>query len=176
MLEKVRKPDEIASTQSEVARRHPLLRLVGRDDVESEPAIWHEAFQGVEFRTLASGPEMMLTLLRLQRGAAVPVHHHRAAQAGYVLEGCLRLTTADGQRTVPAGECYVIPPGLAHQVRAIEPTTVLDAFAPGFGHAPEAGLFADTAAARPAGLPRAPGRRPRRLNDSALEHQSVDSV
>ncbi len=162
MLERVRKPEEIAFARRESALKHPMLRLVGREEVDAQPAVWHEAFPGVEFRTLASGPEMMLTLLRIERGATVPVHHHRAAQAGYVLEGSLRLTTPDGQRTVPAGECYVVPPGVSHQVRALETTTVLDAFAPGFGQAPEAGLFADEDEAEDPGRPTEITRRQRR--------------
>ncbi len=162
MLERVHKPEEIASARREAALKHPMLRLVGREEVEPQPAVWHEAFPGVEFRTLASGPELMLTLLRIDRGSTVPVHHHRAAQAGYVLEGCLRLTTPDGQRTVPAGECYVVPPGVIHPVRALEPTTVLDAFAPGFGQAPEAGLFADEDEADAPGRPTEIARRRRR--------------
>jgi len=162
MLERVRTPEEIELARREAALRHPLLRLVGRGEVEAEPVVWHEAFAGVRFRTLASGPEMMLTLLRIERGAAVPVHHHRAAQAGYVLEGCLRLTAPDGQRTVPTGECYVVPPGVSHQVRALEPTTVLDAFAPGFGSAPEAGLFAQEDGPEEAGRPTEITGRPRR--------------
>ncbi len=162
MLERVRKPEEIAIARRESALKHPMLRLVRREEVDAQPAVWHEAFPGVEFRTLASGPEMMLTLLRIERGATVPVHHHRAAQAGYVLEGCLRLTTPDGQRTIRAGECYVVPPSVTHQVRALEPTTVLDAFAPGFGQAPEAGLFADEEGAEVPGRPIEITRRPRR--------------
>jgi len=159
MLERLRKPDEIANPRTEAARAHPLLRLVGREEVEPDSAVWHSAFPGVEFRTLASGPEMMLTLLRISRGAAVPVHHHRAAQAGYVLEGSLRLTTSDEQRTVAGGDCYVVPPGVSHQVRAVEPTIVLDAFAPGFGQAPESGIFAIEAGGRPTEL----ALRPRRV-------------
>ena len=164
MLERVRKPEEIAFARREPALKHPMLRLVGREEIDAQPAIWHEAFPGVEFRTLASGPELMLTLLRIDRGATVPVHHHRAAQAGYVLEGCLRLTTPDGQRTVPAGECYVVPPGVIHQIRALEPTSVLDAFAPGFGQAPEAGIFADEddEPGRPTEITHRPRRRARR--------------
>jgi unsaturated pyranuronate lyase len=173
MLERVRKPEDIAIARREAALKHPMLRLVGREEADAQPAIWHEAFPGVQFRTLASGPEMMLTMLRIDRGATVPVHHHRAAQAGYVLEGCLRLTTPEFQRTVPAGECYVVPPGVMHQVRALEPTTVLDAFAPGFGQTPEAGLFADEdeadGSARPTEITRRPRRRARRHPFTAVE-------
>jgi quercetin dioxygenase-like cupin family protein len=176
MLERLRRPEEIAQARDTNARRHPLLRLVGRDEVEAESPVWHEAFPGIEFRTLASGPEMMLTLLRLERGAAVPVHSHRAAQAGYVLEGCLRLTTSEDQRTVSAGECYVVPPGLSHQVRAIEPTTVLDAFAPGFGSVPEAGLLEEEVVEpqAPSGSVRRLRRRARRTGAASLERRAVE--
>ena len=171
MIERLRRPDEIARTRTEAARKHRLLRLVGQPEVETAPVVWHEAFPGVQFRTLASGPEMMLTLIRIERGAAVPVHYHSAAQAGYVLEGSLRLTTSEEQRTIPAGECYVVPPGVSHQVRAVEPTTVLDAFAPGFGKAPEAGLFTEEPAERPTDLPRRSRRRLSRLSHPAPEQR-----
>ena len=98
---------------------------------EAESRQWREAFPGVEFRLMAGGPEMMIAVMRFQKGASAELHRHGCAQAGYVLEGRLRVTLEGEQLTIAAGQCYLLPPDLPHQVRALDRSVVLDFFAPG---------------------------------------------
>lgn len=106
-------------------------RALARATAGADGVMWREAFRGVEFRALAAGPDLMITLMRFRRGAVAQLHHHGSAQAGYVLEGKLRVTMPGRQLTVQAGECYVLPPSVPHQIRALDRCLVVDAFAPG---------------------------------------------
>lgn len=108
-----------------------LGREAGGAGEEPEPVAWREAFPGVDFRALVGGPELTMTQSRFRRGAVARLHQHDAAQAGYVLDGRLRVSLPDEQLVVAAGECYLLPPGVPHQIRALEPTVVLDLFSPG---------------------------------------------
>lgn len=117
--------------RQDAERERQARRVAAEPAGEAEPVVWREAFPGVEFRPLAAGPEMMITLMRFRRGALASLHHHRSTQAGYVLEGRLRVTLPDEQLTVSAGECYLLPPDAPHQVRALDRALVLDFFAPG---------------------------------------------
>ncbi len=57
-------------------------------------------------------------------------HHHENEQVANVIEGRLRFTVGDEVRTVGAGESVVVPPGVPHEVVALEDTVVFDVFAP----------------------------------------------
>lgn len=111
------------------------LEMVARQPetapANAEPVVWHETFPGVAYRPLATGPEMMIVQMRFDKGSVAKLHRHSSAQAGYVLEGKLRITLPDQQLTVSAGHCYLLPPNVAHQFRAAERSVVIDVFAPG---------------------------------------------
>lgn len=160
------------SLRSEAAGARLASQAAARRDDEAEPTVWREVFPGVEFRPLAAGPEMTIALLRFRRGAVSELHRHASAQAGYVLQGRLRVTMLDQQLTVAAGECYLLPPDVPHQIRAVEPTHVLDFFAPGHvagSELDEDGVLVcvgardgveEAAAKRPVPVPPATRRRP----------------
>lgn len=123
--------DRIEDLRREAAGERARRQAISNAAQELAPFVWREAFSGVDFRLLAAGPEMMIMLMRFGKGAAAQLHHHRSAQAGYVLEGRLRVTVPGQQLLVSAGQCYLLPPGTPHQIRALERTFVLDFFAPG---------------------------------------------
>ena len=95
------------------------------------PTAWRDLFPFVQFRTLATGPDTLITSLRFARGATAPLHRHDSTQAGYVLSGRVRITTPDDQYVAEAGESYVITAGVPHQIRALADTTVVDTFTRG---------------------------------------------
>jgi quercetin dioxygenase-like cupin family protein len=105
------------------------------------PTAWRELFPAVRFRTLATGPDTLITSLRFARGASAPLHRHDCTQAGYVLSGRVRITTPDEQYVVVVGESYVIPSGLPHQIRALAETTVVDTFTRGCAHPHQLSTF-----------------------------------
>jgi len=89
-----------------------------------------ELFAGVYRKTLISGERIMICQIVFAPGGLVPTHQHPHEQAGYVLEGKLRLTIAGEELLLEAGESYVIPSATPHAASADIPTTVLDIFSP----------------------------------------------
>lgn len=92
-----------------------------------------DAFPGVVRRTLASGDNLTLVQIDFIAGASVPEHVHPHEQAGTVISGRVVLRVgAEGapEREIAAGGGYLIPGGLPHFVRAIEPARLVEVFAP----------------------------------------------
>ena len=73
---------------------------------------------GVRTRT-PHGERIMLSLIEIDEGAAVPPHSHPHEQAGYVLEGTLELTVGGDVRTLGAGDAYIVPGDAPQSARSI---------------------------------------------------------
>lgn len=89
-----------------------------------------EIFPGVISR-LSTGDNVMLSFVEMQEGFEVPDHAHPEEQAGYMLEGKLRLRIGDDERVIGPGEAYIVPGNVSHSAKVVEgPMRVLDIFGP----------------------------------------------
>ena len=97
-------------------------------DLDSKEA--RELFPGVGAKFFW-GDKMTLSLVEIAANSIVPMHSHPHEQAGVVLEGMLEFTIGGEVRTYGAGEMYIIPGNVEHQViSGDEPAVALDIFSP----------------------------------------------
>ncbi len=89
-----------------------------------------EAFPGVTRRNLAWGERLTLVEIRIEAGGIVPEHSHPHEQAGTVAAGRIRIRIGSQTEEIAAGDSYLIPGGLPHEVHALEPTTLIEVFSP----------------------------------------------
>ena len=89
-----------------------------------------EQFPGAVRRTLNSGDLTTLIEVTLDEGAIVPGHTHPHEQIGYVATGRVRFEIDGEKRELRAGDSYLIPGGVSHQVTALEPSVCIDVFSP----------------------------------------------
>ena len=89
-----------------------------------------EQFPGVVRRTLNSGDLTTLIEVTLDEGAIVPDHTHPHEQIGYVATGRVRFEIDGEERELRAGDSYLIPSGVSHEVTALEPSVCIDVFSP----------------------------------------------
>jgi mannose-6-phosphate isomerase-like protein (cupin superfamily) len=63
-------------------------------------------------------------------------YHHQAEEIYYFVSGAGRIRLAEDEREVEAGECVVIPPGVAHKLwnPGPEPLVLLCCCAPAYHH------------------------------------------
>ena len=88
-----------------------------------------EPFEGI--RILAcSGERMTVSVLTFEAQSEIPSHTHPHEQVGMVLEGELFFKIADEERTLRAGDVYLMPPNVEHSVRAPVASKVMDVFSP----------------------------------------------
>jgi quercetin dioxygenase-like cupin family protein len=89
-----------------------------------------EMFPGVTRRTLNSGRHTTLVEITMTSGAHVPPHDHPHEQIGYVASGRVRFVIGGDPRELSAGDGYLVPGGVIHEVTAIEPSICIDCFSP----------------------------------------------
>jgi len=89
-----------------------------------------ELFPGVTARVIW-GERLMLSLVEFEPDAVVERHSHPHEQIGMVIEGEAEFVIGGERRLLRAGDMYVIPGGVEHQVRAVGgPARALDVFHP----------------------------------------------
>ena len=89
-----------------------------------------EMLPGVVRRTLTEGERMMLIEVTLEQGAVVPLHTHPHEQIGYLASGRLLWELGDERRELAAGDSWLVPSNVPHQVTALEPSVAIDVFSP----------------------------------------------
>jgi quercetin dioxygenase-like cupin family protein len=89
-----------------------------------------EMVPGVVRRTLSTSERMMLIDVVLEKGAVVPFHSHPHEQIGYLASGRVLFELGDERRELAAGDSWLVPPNVLHQVTALEPSLAIDVFSP----------------------------------------------
>lgn len=101
-------------------KRADLKKLAGKEGPE-----------GIVRTTMTYNDEVMLCHFRWTQGAKIPLHHHAAAQIGYVVRGKVRFLQKDGPGfIVSAGESYLFAGMEEHGAEILEDSEVVECFAP----------------------------------------------
>lgn len=87
--------------------------------------------EGTTRTTLCYNDDLMMCHFRMRKGARIPLHDHVAVQSGYILQGAVRFSTADGQNFVArAGDGYLFDSKEAHGSEAMEDSELIECFTP----------------------------------------------
>jgi len=89
-----------------------------------------EMLPGVVRRTLVSGDGQTLVRFELAEGGVVPEHTHPHEQAGTVITGRVRFRIGGQDAEVVPGDSYLIPGDVPHSAVALEPSVLIEVFAP----------------------------------------------
>lgn len=89
-----------------------------------------EMMPGVIRRTLSTSESLMLIEVVFEKGAVVPLHNHPHEQIGYLISGRVLFELGDEQRELAAGDSWLVPPNVPHQVTALERSLIVDVFSP----------------------------------------------
>jgi len=73
---------------------------------------------------------MTIARIGLAKGAIVPLHQHTNEQITMLESGRLRFVLGDEEVVINGGDLLEIPPGVPHQVEALEDSLATDLFAP----------------------------------------------
>jgi quercetin dioxygenase-like cupin family protein len=90
----------------------------------------HTIFPGVTIQTCA-GEQMLVSHVYLEPHSVVEEHSHPHEQVGMVLQGRATFWIGGEEKTLQAGDMYVIPGNVRHRVVALDqPVRALDIFNP----------------------------------------------
>lgn len=85
---------------------------------------------GVTRQVLAEDPALMLVAFRFEAGAIGSLHSHPHVQTTFVRSGRFTFTVDGRDFEVGPGDAFVVPSGVEHGCRALEPGVLIDSFAP----------------------------------------------
>jgi quercetin dioxygenase-like cupin family protein len=91
---------------------------------------WTELGSGARRRVLVSRPELMQVEFGFDEGAVGALHSHPHVQASYVVEGTMEVTIGDVTTVMGQGGSFIVPPNVAHGVKALTPVRLVDCFTP----------------------------------------------
>jgi len=117
---------------SERLRQHPEQRFHARElqfDIEGvaakllgEPLASNRRHRQ---ETLYHQGSLTIALFLFERGGSLPAHSAKGIVTVHVLQGRLRMTTAEQVHDLPGGSMLVMAAGVKHDLEAIEATRML---------------------------------------------------
>ena len=88
--------------------------------------------EGITRKTLAYNHEAMLCHFNMKKGAAIPMHSHRASQVGYIIKGKVRFLAEKPEDIfeVSAGDSYIFSEHVVHGAEILEDAELIEIFSP----------------------------------------------
>lgn len=91
---------------------------------------WVQAAPGVRRKTLTHGQKTLLAEFRLDKGQAVPEHHHPHEQIGYLISGRLFFDAAGQKFEAGPGDSWCLAGDVPHKVDVLEDSVAVEIFSP----------------------------------------------
>jgi quercetin dioxygenase-like cupin family protein len=81
-------------------------------------------------RKVIAGARQTMAQVWFKKGALVARHTHESEQVTYVLDGAVRCMVDGEDLVVRAGEVFVVPSGVPHQIEVLDDTLVIETYSP----------------------------------------------
>jgi quercetin dioxygenase-like cupin family protein len=119
------------SFKSKLKNEMPAMQLNDvKAFINSADIKWETVANGMERKILGYDDQVMMVLVRFEKGAIGALHHHVHRQISYVESGRFEVTI-DGKNTIlEQGDCFFVAPNLVHGVVALEKGMLVDVFTP----------------------------------------------
>ena len=98
---------------------------INKKDIQGVPGP-----DGILRKSLAYNEDALLCNFDMKKGAKIPLHNHKHAQIGYVINGKLKFITEDGSFLAETGDSYVFDGYEKHGAEILEDSDVIEAFTP----------------------------------------------
>ena len=105
-------------------KRHSEKYIINKD------MEWEELGGGVSRKMLGYDNQIMMVLVKFEKGAEGTPHSHFHTQATYCVEGKFEFEIDGVKQTVAAGDGVYIQPNLVHSAVCLEPGKLIDTFSP----------------------------------------------
>src|ERR1044071_6129302 len=102
----------------------------GKPFITSDEINWESLDGGVERKILGYDDEVMMVLVRFEKGAIGSLHHHVHRQVSYVESGRFEVTIDGDKKILKQGDSFFVAPNLVHGVVALEAGLLVDIFTP----------------------------------------------
>lgn len=89
-----------------------------------------EIIRGVHIKTTVYGQGMLMTEVKLEKGAVIPPHKHPHEQTGYMISGHMEFVVQGANHIAKPGDSWNIPVDVEHGATALEESVVIEVFSP----------------------------------------------
>ena len=104
--------------------------LKGKPFLISNEMDWEPLGGGVERKILGYDEQLMMVVVRFEKGAVGSLHHHIHRQVSYVASGKFEVTIDGDKKILEQGDSFFVAPDLVHGVVALEEGSLVDIFTP----------------------------------------------
>lgn len=91
---------------------------------------WEPTPDGNKRRVLVYTDELMMVEFAFDKGGEGWLHSHPHVQSSYVAQGSFDVTIDGRTETLHQGDCFIVPSGVQHGVKALEQGRLVDTFTP----------------------------------------------
>lgn len=91
---------------------------------------WTPTPDGNRRRVVLHTAELMMVEFAFEAGGEGWKHSHPHVQGSYVAEGRFEVTIGDATAVLDAGDCFIVPSGVPHGVKALAKGRLVDSFTP----------------------------------------------
>jgi quercetin dioxygenase-like cupin family protein len=96
----------------------------------SDEGEWTPTPDGNRRRVVLHTAELMMVEFAFEAGGEGWKHSHAHVQGSYVAEGKFEVTVGDHTTVLSAGDCFIVPSGITHGVKALAKGRLVDSFTP----------------------------------------------
>jgi quercetin dioxygenase-like cupin family protein len=96
----------------------------------SETMDWEELGGGVSRKIMGWDNQIMMVLVKFEKGAVGSPHQHFQTQTTYCASGKFEFTVGDEKQVVKDGDGLYIPPNIVHGAVCLEEGVLIDVFSP----------------------------------------------
>ena len=98
--------------------------------IRAAEGVWDDTPEGNKRRVVAYTEELMVVEFAFEKGGEGWLHSHPHVQSSYVAEGAFDVTIDGRTETMRQGDCFIVPSGMTHGVKALEKGRLIDCFTP----------------------------------------------
>lgn len=93
-------------------------------------AAWQDLGGGVRRSVKGYDDHIMMVKVEFESGAIGVAHSHPHSQSSLIERGAFEVTIGGEISVLNAGDCFFVPSGIEHGVRALQAGMIVDVFAP----------------------------------------------
>ncbi len=96
----------------------------------AETIEWEDLGGGVSRKIMGWDNQIMMVLVKFEKGAEGSPHQHFQTQTTYCASGKFEFTVGDDKQVVKDGDGLYIPPNIVHGAVCLEEGVLIDVFSP----------------------------------------------
>ena len=89
-----------------------------------------EIVKGVHLKAMVYGEKTLLTEVKMEKGAVIPLHKHPHEQTGYLVSGHMDFLVNGKHQIAKPGDSWNIAGDVEHGATALEESVVVEVFSP----------------------------------------------